>query len=81
MIINGITGGKTFIPQVAWPVPPPGVLHPPVVTKGEAEGSPVAAYEPVKQLSEPSEPIVRAPPPPREEGQPVPSRRGRNKEE
>lgn len=32
IIVQGITGGKTFTPQVAWPVPPPGVAMPPPVT-------------------------------------------------
>jgi hypothetical protein len=42
IIINGITGGKAFTPQVPWPLPPAGVAHPPVVTRS-ADGTPVTS--------------------------------------
>jgi hypothetical protein len=31
IIIEGIAGGQSFVPQVPWPVPPPGNAMPPVV--------------------------------------------------
>lgn len=60
IIIDGITGGASFIPQVPWPVPPPGIIHPPVVTKGDV--GPVGAYQPTQMMSAPDEPQRVAPP-------------------
>jgi hypothetical protein len=45
IIINGITGGQTFIPQVNWTVPPPGTALPPVVTTGTPVPNPVPLTE------------------------------------
>jgi hypothetical protein len=57
IIIEGISGGQNFVPQVPWPHPPPGHDLPPVVWKGEpvhppGSGGPIGASAPVGTSAE-----------------------------
>jgi hypothetical protein len=55
IIINGMTGGKSFVPQVQPPPLPPGNIMPPVVTKDDIGA--IAAHQPVQQLTQSDRPV------------------------
>jgi hypothetical protein len=54
IIINDITGGKSFVPQVTWPTPPPGNIMPPVVQKGDLPGGASAQIQAQSAMQAPS---------------------------
>jgi hypothetical protein len=67
IILQGITGGRTFLPQATWPPPPSGTILPPVVTQAAVGAAGTGAIE------------HQAPAPGQHNPAPA-SQRGRNKE-